>query len=199
MKDLKKEAEQLGIEVHHRWNEETIQGKINEKLAEAYREQAMQASSESSVEAPVAANTVEAEPTPIMQKVRPVSRSQFASASFQERKKRAAALVRVRVVCMNPIKREWNGEIISTGSAKMGSMKKYIPYGVEWHIPRMMLNVLKEKKCSTFHNVPNGNGGMKREARQIAEYAIEELPPLTQDELKDLAQRQAMSEGGNFS
>jgi hypothetical protein len=192
-KDLKKQAEQLGISVHHRWNEETIQAKINEVLAAKYLEQAEAAS-----EAPEAPESSEAPPsTPKVKKgrIRALNRSQYQAQVLELRKQRARELVRVQVTCMNPIKKEWQGEILSTGSAKMGTFKKYIPYNVEWHVPRALLEFMKEKKCSVFQNVPDGRGGMKKESRSIPEYSIAELPPLTPEELKALAQRQAMARG----
>jgi hypothetical protein len=41
--------------------------------------------------------------------------------------------------------------------------------------------------------VPDSRGNKVRKGKLIKEFAIEELPPLTKEELAELAQRQAMS------
>ena len=62
-------------------------------------------------------------------------------------RKEANALVRVRVMNMNPAKKEWDGEIITAGNAVVGTVKKFIPFGVDegWHVPQILLNVLQEQ------------------------------------------------------
>jgi hypothetical protein len=105
-------------------------------------------------------------------------------------------LIRCRVQCMNPNKREWPGEIISVGNAKIGTWKKYIPYNnTPYHIPKIILDHMKESKCVSFVTARDAGGNETKKPTLIREYAIEELPPLTQQELKELAQQQAMRDG----
>jgi hypothetical protein len=112
-------------------------------------------------------------------------------------KDEAHKLVRVRLTCMNPAKKEWPGEIISVGNAVVGSVSKYIPFNAEegWHIPNIILQHLRERQCQVFHTVQDSRGNKTRKGKLIREFAIEELEPLTQEELHDLAQRQAMAGG----
>lgn len=105
------------------------------------------------------------------------------------------ALVRVRVTCMNPNKRKYTGDLITVGNSKIGTLRKFVPFGHEWHIPRIMLNVLKDKEFRQSRTVKE-NGKERVVNEFVKEYAIEELPPLTEAELKELAQRQAMAAGG---
>ena len=107
----------------------------------------------------------------------------------------AAKLVRIRVTCMNPNKKEWEGEIITAGNAGVGTYKKYIPFNADegWHVPNILYQVLKSRECQVFHTVTGPRGNKFRKGKLIKEFAIEVLPPLTEEELKDLAQRQAMS------
>lgn len=114
-----------------------------------------------------------------------------------ENKKKAGKLVRCRITCMNPHKKNWTGEIVSVGSSHLGTYKKFIPYNSNepYHIPWIIYQHMKERQCriGTTQRLPNGQEVNRY--KLINEYAIEVLDPLTQDELKDLAQRQAMSSG----
>ena len=110
-------------------------------------------------------------------------------------KNEAAALVRIRLTCMNPNKREWNGEIITAGNRTVGTFKKYIPFNAEegWHVPKIIYNQLVERQCQIFYSVKDARGQSTRRGKLIKEFAIEVLPPLTQVELDELARRQAMA------
>jgi hypothetical protein len=107
----------------------------------------------------------------------------------------ATKLVRIRVTCMNPAKKEWEGEIITVGNAGVGTYKKYIPFNADegWHVPNIIYQALQERQCQVFVSTKTKNGVTIRQGKLIKEFAIEVLPPLTEEELKDLAQRQAMS------
>ena len=124
-----------------------------------------------------------------------MSHKEYQQLELSKRKKNAGRLVRVRITCMNPNKKEWEGEIFSVGSSKIGTFKKYIPFNVEegWHIPHIMYEALKERKCTVFHTVKDHLGNKVRKGKLVPEFNIEILPPLTKAELKELAQRQAMS------
>lgn len=123
-----------------------------------------------------------------------------AEAETKEQKRlrllqEATKLVRIRVTCMNPAKKEWEGEIITVGNNVVGTIKKYIPFNADegWHVPHIMYEMLKERQCQVFVSTKTKNGVTIRQGKLIKEFAIEVLPPLTEEELKDLAQRQAMS------
>lgn len=122
-------------------------------------------------------------------------------AKAEERKKAklsAEKLVRIRITCMNPAKKEFPGEIFTVSNKLVGTQKKFIPFtGHEegYHVPQMILNVLKERKFQQFTNVKLPNGDISRKGKLVKEFAIEILPPLTQAELKDLAKAQAAAGG----
>lgn len=109
--------------------------------------------------------------------------------------RKAVELVRIRVTCMNPAKKEWEGEIFTTGNSVVGTIKKFVPFNVDegWHVPRMILEMLQQRECQVFTTVRDGRGNTTRRGKIIKEFAVEVLPPLTEAELKELAQRQAMS------
>lgn len=115
----------------------------------------------------------------------------------REMKKEQLKLVRVRITCMNPTKKEWEGEIVTVSNALVGTVKKYIPFNAEdgWHVPQILLNFLKEREYQHFYIVKDDRGNKVPRGKNMKEFAIEVLPPLTKKELEDLANRQAMAGG----
>lgn len=110
-------------------------------------------------------------------------------------KKEANELIRVRIQCMNPAKSEWEGEIFSIGNSLVGTIKKYIPFNADegWHVPRMLLDMIKERQCQVFVTTTDSRGNKVRKGKLIKEFNIEYLDPLTPAELQELARRQAMA------
>lgn len=112
-------------------------------------------------------------------------------------RREAAALVRVRITCMNPAKREYEGEIFTAGNSVVGTYKKYVPFETEdgWHVPRIILEQLRDRQYQTFVTTQSSNGVKVRKGKLVKEFSVEVLDPLTDVELKELAQRQAMARG----
>ena len=110
-------------------------------------------------------------------------------------KREALALVRIRVACMNPAKKEWDGEIFTVGNAAIGSVRKYVPFNADdgWHVPNIILKMMRERMCQVFVAVTDARGNKSRKGKMIREFSIEVLDPLTPEELHDLAQRQALA------
>ena len=121
-----------------------------------------------------------------------------ASSENQERQRlvmEASKLVRIRVTCMNPQKKEWDGEIFTVGNSAVGTFKKFVPFNADdgWHVPHIIFEALQARECQIFVTVTDSRGNAVRKGKLIKEFAIEVLPPLTKEELADLAVRQAMS------
>ena len=119
---------------------------------------------------------------------------------LKARKRREAnALIRIRVSCMNPNKKEWDGEIITTGNTNTGTIKKFVPFNSDegYHVPHMIYEQLLQRQCQVFVTVKDNRGNKVRKGKLIKEFAVEVLPPLTEKELKELAQRQAMASGSS--
>ena len=133
--------------------------------------------------------------TPAEEVALPVSTEETEQEFRLRKRNEANALVRVRVTCMNPSKREWDGEIFTCGNSNIGTFRKYVPFNAEdgWHIPRVIFNHLQERMCQVFTTVRDSRGNSTRQGKLIKEFAIEVLPQLTAEELHDLAQRQAMA------
>lgn len=175
---LKARAEQLGISFHPSIKLEKLRDKINAKLEGDSEEE----EEEEAEEVVVAAGVLKGE---------------TQSELRLRKRKEASELVRIRVTCMNPAKKEWDGEILSAGNSAVGTFKKYVPFNNEdgWHVPRIIYNQLLERKCQIFVTDKDGRGNKVRKGKMIREFAIEVLPQLTPAELRDLAQRQAMAKG----
>ncbi|MGL4616522.1 MAG: hypothetical protein ACRCVV_22045 [Shewanella sp.] len=112
----------------------------------------------------------------------------------------ATKLVRVRITCMNPSKRDIQGEIISVGNKVIGTVKKFVPFSADshpegYHLPNVIYQAIKERKYQGFRTVSHSNGEKTKEAVMMSEFAIEVLPPLTPEQLKDLAKVQAAKQG----
>ncbi len=110
-------------------------------------------------------------------------------------RKDSARLIRVNISCMNPNKKEYEGEIFTVSNSVVGTFKKYIPFNTEdgYHIPNIIYKHLKERQCQVFYTVKGPKGNKVRKGKLIKEFAIEVLPNLTRDELKSLATKQAMA------
>lgn len=106
-------------------------------------------------------------------------------------RKEALKLVRIRLTCMDPNKRDHTSEIFSAGNSILGSVTRVIPFGVDWHCEQILLNMIQEKVFRQSYEVPDGRGGKIRKNRFVPSYSVAILPKLTLDELKDLAQQQA--------
>lgn len=171
---LKERATKLGLKFHPNIGEE----KLREKVKEFMEKEAAEEKEEKSVEE------------------EPVAPKPETDAEFRRRKKKeAAALVRVRITCMNPNKREWEGEFFIAANSVVGTFAKYVPFNTEWHVPQIILNQIQQRKCQVFYTALDGRGNKIRKGKLVPEFSIEILPPLTKKELHDLAQRQAMANG----
>jgi hypothetical protein len=123
-----------------------------------------------------------------------MSKADAANLVRAEAKMNALKLVRCRITCMNPNKRDWEGEIFSAGNSVIGTVKKFVPFNEVWHVPQIIFNMIKERQCQIFVSERTRIGSIRR-PKLIKEFGIEILPDLTAAELKDLAQRQAMAAG----
>jgi hypothetical protein len=128
------------------------------------------------------------------QKENSTHQSPYRPAGRQKvlRKREAEKLVRVIVTNRNPMKQSWDGEIISVSNDIGVNVRKYVPFGLTsgYHLPQIMVNVLRDKQCTVFVNRKGRDGKMISEAKLIKEYGIEILPDLTKEELEELADDQ---------
>lgn len=207
---LKAKADLMGITYHPSIGLDKLREKVNAKLEGTDEEEEEAGDVEplpeevvSTIPAPSVLAAVEA-PAPVVEQV-PVTTEASTMPPANETKdqrrnrlrREATALVRVVVVCMNPNKTEWPGELFSVGNSVVPTVKKFVPFNNDagYHIPRIIYNMMQERKCQVFYNVTDKNGNRIRKSKLIKEFSIEVLPPLTEAELRALAQQQAMRRG----
>jgi len=124
------------------------------------------------------------------------TKEQLIHDQTQARKRIAAQMVRIRLTCMNPNKANWEGEYMSVGNALMGTFKRYVPFNAEdgWHVERCIYEFMKNRKYTAYKTIKGRNNAkLGRKPVLLPEFAIEVMPMLSKDELKDLEQRQAMN------
>lgn len=102
----------------------------------------------------------------------------------------ANRLVRIRVTCMDPNRKGWAGDFFTVMNSTFGTIKKYVPYNKEWHVPVVIMKMLKRKKRQEFYEIPDKSGRKFKQARMVPMYAVEELPALSREQLKELARQQ---------
>lgn len=105
-------------------------------------------------------------------------------------------LVRIRVANLDPKKKDIPGEILTVANEYIGTVRKYVPFGEAtdngYHVPHCIYQMMKERQflqISTKRDRRTGTN--KTTTRYVSEFAIEVLEPLTEDELKRLANAQA--------
>lgn len=166
---LKARAELLGVKFHPSISAEKLREKLNAALITD---------------------------APVPEEVVPVVVPEETLVQRRFRKKREAnTLVRIRVTCMNPAKKDWAGEIFTSGNSLVGSFTKFVPFNADegWHVPNIIVEQIKERQCQIFVPVKDARGNTTRKGKMIKEFAIEVMPDLTPDELAELARRQALS------
>ena len=119
-----------------------------------------------------------------------------AKNASNERQKEAMRLIRCTISCNNKNKSEFTGEIFCARNKFITEVKKFVPFNVPYHIPLILFNMIKEKEYQTFRTEKLPNGNTVKKTVLVPEYNIQELPPITQEELTAIAQKQ-LAEGFN--
>ena len=121
------------------------------------------------------------------------------SQKLKRMKDEHTALIRVRITCMNPHKSEWTGEIFTVANKYLGTIKKFIPFGEAtdkgYHIPKILYEEMKRRKYQAIRTVRRDGIDVivPESIREVPEFSIEVLPPLTPKELDDLRISQAQT------
>ena len=175
MDDLKLKADRLGVKYKSNTKQETLQANVSEALAQLDAE---------IDDEPKDAN----ESVPMEQKAIKETKTQREARIRKNMNK----LVRVTVTCHDPNKVKWDGEIISAGNSLV-QIKKHVKFNVPYHVPQIILNVLEEKKFQQ-HSVKKDprTGRESNITKDVPAFSIKYENPLSPEELKELAQHQAL-------
>lgn len=110
----------------------------------------------------------------------------------------ALKLVRIRLTCLDPKKRDLPGEYITVANRYIGTQTKFIPFGSEfyengYHVPVCILKELESRRFLNITSRKGKQGTLAPKTNYIREFGIEILEPLTEEELAKLAAQQAAS------
>lgn len=102
-------------------------------------------------------------------------------------------LIRIRVTCMNPAKKDLHGEIFTVANGYLGTIRKFVPFGEAteegFHVPNVIFKAMQRRQFQNLSRKKGPNGGSVQSS-MVKEFAIEVLPPLTEHELAQLANAQ---------
>ncbi len=191
---LKNRAKSLGIQHSNNIGVEALREKIRQKLE----------GEEEKEEVPVIASTAGVDPStvvtnPAAQAGDDANRMNATPMSARQKLiKEASRLIRCRITNLDPKKKEWPGEFFTVANEYIGTFKKFVPYGEAgqaYHLPKVIFDLLKDKKyyhVRTFRD-PTNKERIKVEEKFMPEFSLEELPPLTIEELEELKKAQLAS------
>lgn len=190
---LKQKADLMGISYKSNIGVEALKAKINAKLDGTPDPGEGSGDGEGDGEQAQTQNALAAGP-------RKKTKAEVEQDLRDDMQKNQMALVRVRITCLNPLKGQIKGEIITVANKYIGTVRKFVPFGEAtdngYHLPRILLNELKARKFNSVTTKKGLNGQLLPTQRLVPEFAIEELEPLTQAELDKLASAQLAAEGG---
>lgn len=164
LNQLKQQADTMGIKYHPSIGVDALRDKISDHLNDTPK-------NEPNVAKP------------------PVNEAKLKNDRLNRKRRDAAKLIRISLTCMNPNKKDWDGEIITAGNSTVGFFKKFVPYNAQeagYHVPNIIYKALLERQCPIYVSTKLANGMKSRKQKLIKEYAIELLDPLNDKELADL-------------
>lgn len=186
LKALKAKADMMGITYSNNIGLEALREKINAKLEPAPEDKQNEQNQDNNPNPLDPEAAVEAETTP---KEKKLSLRQRLVADNMR-------LIRCRVTNMDPKKSNLPGEVLTVANEYIGTVRKFVPYGEQtddsYHVPYCIFKMMKNRKFLQIKTVRDQRTGTNRvSTSMVREFALEELPPLTPQELKDLATAQA--------
>lgn len=113
----------------------------------------------------------------------------------------ATALVRFQIDVLDPSRQDWTGMYVTAGNDNFAGVRRLIPFNAPvWHAERILVEVLKgmkytSRKSERHPRLRTHIDNMSKE-RYLPCFRITELPPLTMEELKALAEQQAVNNTG---
>lgn len=181
---LKDRARVMGITFSNNIGVEALKQKINDKITGDRQAE------------PRAPTPAADEPGPAaMQPERKLTEHELR----QKLKAEATKLIRVRITCLDPKKKDLHGEVITVANRFVGTIRKFIPFGEAtdngYHVPNIIYEMLRDRKFCHVRVTKGPNGQEQVKVSDEREFSIEVLPPLTQKDLDRLAVKQAAAEG----
>lgn len=201
-------AEKLEIAVDGRWGLEKLREEVGAEMevrkqakeradANAARIAAEEAAAEETKKSSMPDLAAAVAETALAAQVTPESQVEETPGQRKMRLRREATkLVRVHISCMDPAKTKYKGELICVSNRNIGTIQRFVPFNRDWHIEQVLLDALLDKNYMVFDEEKTPRAGITvKTPRNVPAFNIRILPALTEAELKDLAQRQAMADG----
>lgn len=115
----------------------------------------------------------------------------------------ALKLVRYQLIVRDPSLQSATGMYVTVGNDFIGITRKFIPFiETPWHAERWILDHLKTLNYTVMptalHNQLKTNLNKPEAMKFVPKFQIIELPPLSEDELKELASLQAAQGTGQM-
>jgi len=111
-------------------------------------------------------------------------------------RKEQTALVRVILTCNDPQMKDWETTpYLHVSNAILSLPRITVPFGVEWHVPKIYLDMIKNQNCTITVKSKDEHGRPITVPKEIKKYNVQELPALTPSELAELKQSQLMRDG----
>ena len=194
---LKQRARMMGVEFSNNIGVDTLRERIRAKAEEQNKAE--------STAPQVAAPSLLDPSTPGSSSLGSVSEKPVKPITLRQHLQREQMkLVRIRITNLDPKKKNLPGEVFTVANEYLGTVRKYIPYGEVsdegYHVPYCIYRELESRRfldIRTYKDRANGNK-IRVEQRWAKEFAIEVLPHLSQNELRQLAVAQ-MAEVGDSS
>lgn len=129
--------------------------------------------------------------TPIEQEI-PIKAMSLREYMIKEQLK----LVRLRIQNLDPKKKDLHGEVLCVANEYLGTIKKFIPYGEAsdegYHVPYCIYTEMESRRFQNIRTFTDkATGQIRVESNWAREFSLEVLPPLTKNELVQLASAQA--------
>lgn len=172
--NLKSKARMMGIDFSNNIGTETLRERINAQLEPVTEQPAAEEASTN----PLAGSA-------------PVKKKTLRQMQHDEQMK----LVRIRIQCLDPKKKDLPGEVITVANEYLGTVKKFVPYGEHtedgYHVPYCIWRMLEKRKFLNIRTVKDRRTGLERvDSTWAKEFAIEVLPQLSVEQIKQLATAQ---------
>lgn len=170
---LKERAKQIGLSHSNNIGEETLAKMIEDHLSGNAQEEVKEDTQDE-----------------------PEKKETFAEIRMRKYKE-ASKLLRVRITNHNPQKKDWTGEYITIQNSIMPKLTKFIPFGEAtdngYHVEKAIVDMLKQREYIRVTKTRDSNGNEIINKKWAPEFAITILEPLTESELKSLANKQYAS------
>lgn len=127
---------------------------------------------------------------------KPMTKKQQIQALREKQWEEELRLVRIRVACLNPQKKDLKGEVFTVSNKFLGTVRKFVPFGEAtddgYHVPHIIYTEMLNRQFQSITVEKKGNVSLPKH-RLIKEFAIEVLPDLTPEQLHQLAVTQAVA------